>query len=135
MHNPPELNTSEKKLLIIEDNVLCQQLYIATFKGTGYQYDLVGAAYEAIRQVNQNTYDCILTDLGLPDASELTLLTAIRLSSLNSNTPLFVISAHVSDKMREECFRLGALGVYIKPVLPPVLRELAGYKAVSFISA
>ncbi|WP_256593738.1 response regulator [Legionella feeleii] len=48
----------------------------------------------------------------------------IRSNPLNGNTPVIVISAHVDEALGQQCLALGANPIYVKAVLPAMLRRM-----------
>ena len=112
------MNTkANKQCLIVEDNIICQKIYQFAFRQLNCPITLASTAKEALSCVNQRCYNCIVLDWGLPDCEDESLLKAIRTNSLNTTTPIFVISAQVSPDMIGICQELGAQGVYSKPII------------------
>lgn len=107
---------STRFILIVEDEPICQQIYLLALTKLGYHVDLAGTADEAKSCLAKRAYDCILLDLGLPDQSGDELIPVIRQDSLNQATPIIVISAHVDAKLKERCLLLGANLVWTKPI-------------------
>lgn len=110
------------QLLIVEDNFICQQIYFSLL--SDYQLTLAETAQQALETLATKFFDCILLDLGLPDKPGEELLPLIRANSLNQKTPVIVISAHVDEPLGKQCLALGANHVYVKPVLPTMLRRM-----------
>ncbi|WP_058444345.1 response regulator [Legionella feeleii] len=52
------------------------------------------------------------------------MLPLIRSNPLNGNTPVIVISAHVDEALGQQCLALGANPIYVKAVLPAMLRRM-----------
>lgn len=110
------------QLLIVEDNFVCQQVYLSLLME--YQLVVAGSAKEALEYMKNQSFDCILLDLGLPDQPGEELLPLIRSDALNKDTPVIVISAHVDEVLGQQCLALGANQIYTKPVLPTMLRRM-----------
>ena len=53
-------------VLIIEDSFICQKIYLTSL-GTIYHIELVGTVAEALEHLLEKFYQCIISDLGLPD--------------------------------------------------------------------
>lgn len=115
--------TGKPRLLIIEDNLLCQQAYFGLLKDC-YQIDLAVTANQALTYLDKGSYHCIILDLGLPDRPGEELLKLIRCSQLNKNTPVLVASAHINQRIEQECLALGATGVFTKPIAPKLLTRM-----------
>ena len=55
-----------KRILLVEDNKSVREVLNTTLSGLGYDTRAVGNADEALECLAQNTYDALLTDVGLP---------------------------------------------------------------------
>jgi CheY-like chemotaxis protein len=116
---------AHKNILIVEDNSICQEIYKFTFNQLKCPITIAETAKDALCFVNQRLYDCIFLDWGLPDCEDESLLKAIRTASINTTTPVFVISAQVSPDIIRICQDLGTQGVYSKPLITNDIAALA----------
>ncbi|WP_019217680.1 response regulator [Legionella tunisiensis] len=123
MSNKEKGITAKPQLLIIEDNFICQQIYLAALRDY-YHIELASTAEEALERLAEQAYQCIISDLGLPDRPGIELLPIIRNSTLNKNTPIVVISAHISEELKQICLQLGADDVCVKPITAVMLRQI-----------
>ncbi|MFW2533908.1 MULTISPECIES: response regulator [unclassified Legionella] len=110
------------QLLIIEDNFICQQIY-RSLLSDDYQLTLAETAQQALETLTNQFFNCILLDLGLPDKRGEEILPLIRANPLHKDTTIIVISAHVDEPLGQQCLALGANHIYIKPILPTMLRQ------------
>src|ERR1700678_602300 len=90
------------QLLIIEDDLFCQRIYLALLKDH-YQIDVAVTANKALLCLDKQSYHCIILDLGLPDRPGEELLPLIRCNRFNKNTPVLVVSAHLSKSIQQQC--------------------------------
>ncbi|WP_218814250.1 response regulator [Rickettsiella endosymbiont of Dermanyssus gallinae] len=114
---------NRKRALLIEDNVICQKIYDAWLSELSYKINIASNAMEAYNHIINQTYDVIVTDLGLPDKPGLEVIKAIHCSSLNQYTPIIVVSAHVNTQTQQECMQLEADAVLTKPVSKDALHN------------
>lgn len=81
---------------------------------------------EAIKKIQENTPDCILTDLIMPGDDGLKYIRQIRED--NPEIPIIVITADIQETTRKGCLELGVKAVINKPVktedLHKVLQEI-----------
>ncbi|AGH97433.1 response regulator transcription factor [Micavibrio aeruginosavorus] len=107
------------RLLLIEDDELLSQFIAAGLHQAGYESDCAFTADEALALVRTQSYDLIITDLGLPDQDGLTLLKKIR--EHNKNIPVLILTARqgVDDKVKG--LDLGADDYLPKPFEMPEL--------------
>jgi PAS domain S-box-containing protein len=96
-----------KKLLLVEDNEQ-QNEAIRELVGNGdVQVSSCFTGTEALAILQQESFDCIIIDLGLPDMSGMELLEKIRDSEQLRRTPIVVYTA--KDLSMEEASRLHKL--------------------------
>lgn len=108
------------RILIVEDDaILAQGLEAALLQG-GYATELVGDVRSAKVALKAEEFDLVLLDLGLPDASGLTLVHWIRQQAGGEhtlgNTPVLIITARQSVDDRVAGLDSGADDYLIKPV-------------------
>ena len=118
------MSSTTQQILIIEDSLVCQEIYKAIFRRLNCPIDIAGSAAEGIALAKAFRYDCIIADWGLPDCEDSSLVKAIRVSAFNQNTPIFVISAHASEDILKAHPSLEVQGVYAKPLIPREIEAL-----------
>lgn len=101
------------RVLIIEDSPSLARTYEAQLKRDAAAIEIAedGAAGE--RAMGAGRPDCILLDLGLPDANGMDLLRSWRASEIT--TPIVVITANGSIGTAIEAMREGATDFLVKP--------------------
>ena len=98
------------------------QRYIKIFfTKAGFRAEGVLSAGEAMKAVQGQVYDIVLSDLRLPDTDGLTLLKWIRETSPNS--AVFIMTGYADIQTAVQAIRLGAADYLEKPVDPVILRE------------
>jgi CheY-like chemotaxis protein len=88
-------------ILVIEDDATERAWLVATVTAGGYAVDAAATGQEALELCRSRKYDGITLDLFLPDSNGWDILSAIRVSGPNLETPVIVVSV-VAEK------RLGA---------------------------
>ncbi|HTD65524.1 MAG TPA: response regulator, partial [Candidatus Limnocylindria bacterium] len=108
-----------KNLLLVEDDEI-QSMSIRELIGNGdVKTTVVSCGKDALAELENNKYDCMVLDLGLPDMSGVDLIEQIKQQSQSKSLPIVVYTA--KDLMKEEETRLKALAesVLIKDVRSP----------------
>jgi diguanylate cyclase (GGDEF)-like protein/PAS domain S-box-containing protein len=98
------IDDSEQISSLLAHTILPQQHYAVRTAATGW---------DGLVQVRQRRPDLILLDLQLPDASGLQMLR--RISELDATIPVILMTAHGSEQVAVDAFRLGARNYVIKP--------------------
>lgn len=104
-----------KRALLIEDYKPCQIIMFHYLKEHYQQIDLVVESSNAIKNIENKTYDLIIGDINLQGClSGKKIIQMIRKSKLNVGTPLIVWSAYVNEKDEEKYLSWGADAALIK---------------------
>jgi len=108
-----------KNLLVVEDDEI-QSTSIRELIGNGdVTTTVVATGKDALEELQQKKYDCLVLDLGLPDMSGVELIEQIKQQTQSKSLPIVVYTA--KDLIKEEELRLKALAesVLIKDVRSP----------------
>jgi len=77
------VNTGQQlRLLLVEDHADTSDTLCRLLRGTGYAVRTCSSVAEALERIEHETFDLIVSDLGLPDASGYELMRQIRTRSL-----------------------------------------------------
>ncbi len=82
------------------------------------------SGFEALRLLPRGPYDCVVTDVNMPDINGLELVNFIRKSEHHKKTPLIIISTQASERDKQRGIALGADSYLAKPFEPADLRRL-----------
>jgi DNA-binding response OmpR family regulator len=106
------------KILLVEDEERYTRLITFNLKLEGYKYSTAATAAQALAKVEEEEFDLILLDLGLPDQDGISLCQEIRQSSL---APIIMVTARagMSDKLAG--LQVGADDYITKPFSIPEL--------------
>jgi CheY-like chemotaxis protein len=108
-----------RQLLIVEDDPH-QRLSVKKLIGNGDVHTVaVGTASEALEQLKQNTYDCMIVDLSLPDLSGFELLEKISDDEQYGHPPVIVYTGRSLSREEEERLRKFSKSIIIKGAKSP----------------
>ncbi|MGE5475780.1 MAG: EAL domain-containing protein [Bacteroidales bacterium] len=117
-----------KRLLVIEDNPGDQRLIEIKLAEAPvpWKADLCGTLGDGLRMVPTADYECILVDLGLPDASGLE--SVIKMKAQAPSTALVVLTGLDDERVAQDAIRAGAQDYVVKSLaglelLPRVIRH------------
>ena len=116
---PPSL-----RLLVVEDEpdiriVICRRL-----RAAGYEVEEASSLEQALERLSFCVPHAICLDLGLPDASGIDALDALR--RRDPSVPIVVLTAETDVDIVVTAMQKGAFGYLAKPVSPERLLETAG---------
>lgn len=119
-------DTSLINILVVEDSPELAQMTLMTLKRMGIQTQHAANGEAALEAFQQNDFDLVLLDLGLPDISGWDVLKSIRKRFGEYSVPVIVTTAY-SDSINRAVGRLQYVNRYlIKPFLPQHLVEAIG---------
>jgi two-component system, NtrC family, sensor kinase len=103
-----------EEILIIDDSKqICSMLAEYVLPELGYRPSIANTGRQGLSLLRQRLPDLILLDLQLPDISGLDLLRL--LAQEGYDVPVILMTAHGSEAIAVEAFRLGARNYLIKP--------------------
>jgi two-component system KDP operon response regulator KdpE len=106
------MGRSATSILVVDDEPQIRRLLKVSL--TPQHFDLVeaGTAAAALKRFAEGTFDLVILDLGLPDASGLTVIEAIRKTSA---VPIIILSVRGDETTKVRAFELGADDYVTKP--------------------
>lgn len=119
-------NSSFLRVLLVEDNNVALRVLENLVGQSELAYTSVQSAEHAYEILQTQSFDFILTDLGLPAMSGQELTFKIREfeKCLPKNTPIFGLTAHVNSEIKQSCLGLGMNDVFTKPISKNILQKI-----------
>ena len=115
------------RILYVEDDSMNRRVVRDMFASLGMDLDEAPDVATGLRMVDAANFDAIVTDLMMPEADGLALISAIRRrADAGASVPILVLTADTSDIARVNCLQGGANDVMTKPVGIATLVERLG---------
>ena len=111
----------DKRLLIVEDNAELRGLMVRIF-ARYHQVDCAEDGAEALKKIQENEPDIIISDVMMPVMDGLELCRKLKNDINTSHIPLILLTARNTPEDRVECYEAGADGYIAKPFELPVLK-------------
>lgn len=109
-------------VLLIEDHEASAMVTIDALEQAGWTVHHAGTINAAELYCTRTQFQMIISDLHLPDGNAMTLIDKVRRhSGVNSETPIIVMTADITDGRRQACLAMGADRALKKPVAGPEL--------------
>lgn len=116
------------RVLVVEDSAAMRAFVRAALEDDGspdpIEVTEASSGFEALRLLPRGPYDCVVTDVNMPDINGLELVNFIRKSEHHKLTPLIIISTQASERDKQRGIALGADSYLAKPFEPEDLRAL-----------
>jgi two-component system capsular synthesis sensor histidine kinase RcsC len=110
------------KLLVIEDNPLVQYMLSMQLEETHCVHDMADSAKAALALLHTNTYQLVISDLGLPNMDAISL--AKQIKKQHPTLPIIALSAHINKNIAQDCLSAGMHSCYQKPLRMAQLEEI-----------
>ena len=114
------------KVLIVDDSKAMRAVIKKTLKAAGFALEEcyeAGDGLEALKVLDQNQVDVVLSDLHMPNMSGLELLERLRQENRVPRCFILVTTEGRKERLRE-ALGLGARGYVSKPFQPEGLRKI-----------
>jgi signal transduction histidine kinase/ligand-binding sensor domain-containing protein/CheY-like chemotaxis protein len=112
-------------ILVAEDNFSNLKLITRILENWGQRVTIAVDGREALRVFEERAFDVILLDIQMPEMDGIEVATKIRESNRtrNTRTPIFALTAHAGNDIRDQCLAAGMDRVLTKPIQPRKLFE------------
>ncbi|WP_158261291.1 MULTISPECIES: CHASE domain-containing protein [Pirellulaceae] len=118
-----DTNTQPLEILLAEDSRANQKVATAILKRRNHNVSIAENGIEAIRAIQENTYDVVLMDVQMPEMDGLTAAYHIRQyeQQVGGHIPIVATTAHALKMDRERCLSAGMDEYISKPLSPDSL--------------
>ena len=108
-----------RRVLVVEDDRQLRESILALLKIDGVEVEGVGTAADALTRLAEISFDCVILDLSLPDASGHQVLETMSASERYSFPPVIVYTGHAPGPEEEERLRRYSRSVIVKGARSP----------------
>ena len=108
---------TDYKLLVVEDSPTMRQLIVFALKRIrGIQAVEANDGVDALKKLNAEKFDLIITDINMPIMDGLKLVSMVRNDPNYKETPIVIITTEGANEDRERALALGADEYITKPI-------------------
>jgi CheY-like chemotaxis protein len=111
-----------KKILVVEDNPINQELLSEILERLKYSVDVANNGKIAVDLVEKNTYDLVLMDIQMPEMDGIEATKNIRKKF--PSLPIVAITASIFQSDQIECTMAGMNGFLSKPYTFDQVKQL-----------
>lgn len=109
------------RVLLIDDDVTHAEIAGEALSRADYDVTLAHSGAEGLRKFGENEFDCVLTDLRLPDTDGMEVLRKLKAS--DADVEVIIITGFGSVEKAVEALQLGAYSFLEKPLNRDALRN------------
>lgn len=123
------LSFSGRKLLLVEDNEINQQVAYEVLNDAGFEIDICNNGEKAVKAVQEKEYDVVLMDIQMPVMDGLEATAKIRLlGGKFISLPIIAMTAHALTGDSDKSLDAGMNAHITKPIVPDyVLKTIADW--------
>jgi two-component system chemotaxis response regulator CheY len=110
-----------KKVLTVDDSATIRQALNIALEGAGYDVVEATDGVDALRKLDIDRVDMVVTDLNMPNMNGVDLIREIRKQPGNRFTPVLMLTTESDNKRKQEGKAAGASGWIVKPFRPEQL--------------
>lgn len=108
------------RCLVVEDSQVMRQLLVfALQRVREIEVTEADDGVDALRKLNGNRFDIIITDINMPIMDGLKLVKRIRSDETYKDVPIIVVTTEGSQEDRQRALTLGANAYITKPIQGP----------------
>ncbi len=113
----------KKRILVVDDEqTICVML--RNFLSADYEVVTTNSGAEALKWLESNLPDLIISDIQMDTMDGFALLEQVRLMGFTKHTPVIMLSGRTESTERIKCYKLGAQDYLTKPFNPEELKEV-----------
>jgi DNA-binding NtrC family response regulator len=102
------------RILIVDDDCRMAKILKDIITVKGYETDVAHSGPEALEKVEGSHFDCVLTDIKMPEMNGVDLYKVIR--KAQPDIPVVLMTAYSADKLVEDGLEQGAIAALTKPL-------------------
>jgi CheY-like chemotaxis protein len=103
------------RILVVDDDRLMARTIVDILKIKGYQAEAVHSGPGALEKMAEGHFDCVLTDIKMPEVNGVELYRAIK-ATRQPDLPVVLMTAYSTDRLVREGLEEGAIAALTKPL-------------------
>ncbi len=111
----------EKTVMIVDDSATMRQLVSMTLKSAGYRVVECVDGGHALRELNGQKINLMISDVNMPVMDGITLLTRVKTLPAYRFMPIIMLTTEAGETRKAEGRAAGAKAWIVKPFTPDIL--------------
>jgi len=108
-------------ILAVDDSASMRQMVSFTLKGAGYTVVEAVDGVDALNKAKQQKFDCVVTDVNMPNKDGITLIRDLRALPNFKFVPMLMLTTESGMDKKQQGKAAGATGWIVKPFNPDQL--------------
>ncbi len=110
-----------KSILIVDDSATVRKVVSMSLNGQGYALTEASDGHEGFLKAKSKNFDCVITDVNMPNKDGITLIKELRALPVYKKTPMLIITTETNPTKMQFAKDAGATGWIVKPFTPEQL--------------
>jgi two-component system chemotaxis response regulator CheY len=110
-----------KKILIVDDSESVRMIARIALREQGYEVVEANNGVEALKQLDAERVNLVISDVNMPEMDGITLLKQIKASAKHKFMPIIMLTTEAGQDKKDEGRAAGAKAWITKPFQPNVL--------------
>jgi two-component system response regulator (stage 0 sporulation protein F) len=102
------------RVLVVDDEWSMAKTLVDVLKLKGFRAEAACSGLQALEIMEGDTFDCVLTDIRMPDVNGVELLRAVR--AMQPSVQVVLMFAYAADDLIREGLGAGAIAGFVKPL-------------------
>jgi len=102
------------RVLVVDDDWPMAKTLVDILRAKGYGAEAAYSGSEALERMREDRFDCVLTDIKMPDVNGVELLREIK--AVRPELPVLFMSAYATGELVKQGLKEGAVGSLVKPL-------------------
>jgi CheY-like chemotaxis protein len=120
------------KVLVVEDDCISMQLIREILNAKGFKTEIASNGLEAIRMTENELYDFILMDIGLPGMDGIETTKIIKNKIKYKDVPIIALTAYAMQGDKDRIISAGLDDYISKPIdVHDLIKRVEKYKSLS----
>jgi len=108
-------------ILAVDDSASMRKMVSFTLKTAGYDVEEAEDGVDALEKAKARTFDCVVTDVNMPNKDGITLIRDLRELPQYKHVPMLMLTTESGMEKKQEGKAAGATGWMVKPFNPDQL--------------
>ncbi len=108
-------------ILAVDDSASMRKMVSFTLKAAGYDVEEAEDGVDALAKAKARTFDCVVTDVNMPNMDGITLIRELRKLDAYKGIPMLMLTTESGMEKKMEGKEAGATGWMVKPFNPDQL--------------
>ena len=125
-HKDPSTKEQKPLALVVDDVADVTEMISLFLRHAGYTVATAGSAKAALELARVETFDVVISDIGMPEMNGYELAQSLRGSDDYKSTPMIAVTGYTEYDDRGRSLRAGFDAHLTKPINPSHLLEIIG---------